>query len=441
MKPNLPFSELSDLNISKLKPWPNRARKHDRGKSEKLSKILLATGYLDPIIVDEDNIILSGHLRFDVYKSGGFTIIPGLIVTGLSRSQKQACVIGANRFPERGHWDTELLKLEFSEMIFDNEIDLDSTGFELGEIDIVLGHNETDDEEIFTDDFKGDPVSKPGDLWKLGDHSLFCGDCREEVNWVELMGGQLAQACITDPPYNLQIKKIVSTKQHDEFAMASGEMTSEEFARFLTQTSALTAKFSLPGALHFTFIDGKHIEEMLASTSKVYSERIALIVWAKTNAGMGSLYRSQHELIFINKVGNAPHINNVKLGKFGRYRTNVWTYPGANTFRRGRNQDLEDHPTVKPVEMIADAILDVTNIGDVVVDGFGGSGTLLVAAERTGRKARVMEIEPGYVDVSIRRWQAKSGKNATLASTGETYKQVSDRRTLKLLPPPMKEVL
>lgn len=244
------------------------------------------------------------------------------------------------------------------------------------------------------------------------------------------MGGDQAGLCITDPPFNVRIKGHVTSKHHDEFAMASGEMSAAEFIAFLRQSAGLAAAFSRDGALHYIAMDHRHLRELYAAVDPIYSEQLNLIVWAKTNAGMGSFYRSRHEFFALFKVGTAAHVNNVQLGRYGRNRSNVWTYAGANTFRQGRDKDLADHPTIKPVQLLADAILDASRPGDIVIDGFGGSGSIILAAERTQRRARVIELEPKYVDVAIKRWSTLTGKQARLI----------DRAAPLALPPPARRL-
>jgi hypothetical protein len=235
----------------------------------------------------------------------------------------------------------------------------------------------------------------------------------------------------TDPPYNVRVVGNVGGKGkigRREFIMASGEMTSSDFTAFLTQSLGAMAAGSEDGSIHFVCMDWRHMGEMLAAGMAVYGELKNLVVWNKSNGGMGAFYRSQHELIFVFKKGAAPHVNNFGLGETGRYRTNVWAYPGVNTFRAGRDDELASHPTPKSVAMIADAIRDVSHRGDIVLDAFGGSGTTLIAAQKTGRQAHVMELDPLYVDVICRRWGAFSKTPAVLEATCQTFDEVTTDR-------------
>lgn len=234
-----------------------------------------------------------------------------------------------------------------------------------------------------------------------------------------------------DPPYNVQISSIVGRGKikHREFASASGEMSPEEFEAFLVKTLSLTVQYSRVGSIHYICMDWRHLSEALAAGKQVYTEFKNLVVWAKTNAGQGSFYRSQHELILVFKNGEAPHQNNIELGRHGRSRSNVWTYAGVNTFRAGRLDELSIHPTVKPVGLVADAMRDCSRRGDIILDPFMGSGTTILAAERVGRRGYGLEIDPLYVDAAIRRWQDFTKRDAVLKATGQTFDEVAVGRS------------
>ena len=402
------------VRISELTPYERRARKHEAGKLKALQRSIDQLGLIDPIIIDEDQVILSGHLRMEACQRLGMAEIAAIQVFHLNDQEKRAYVIAANRFPERGGWDRACLKLEVSALIeFAPELDIASTGFEVPEIDLLLASesssSETEDEEDIPEPPRK-PMTRCGDLWALGEHRVYCGSSLEKRSWARLMGEERAELCFTDPPYNVPIKGHVTSKAHNEFDMASGEMSPEAFTAFLSAGLANAARVSSDGALHFIAMYHRHLLELYAACDPIYAEQLNLIVWNKTNAGMGSFYRSRHELIALFKVGRGAHTNNIQLGKFGRNRSNVWTYAGANTFRSGRDKDLADHPTVKPTAMVADAILDASKPKDIVIDGFAGSGATLLAAEKTGRCARVIELDPAYVDVILQRWSAMTGE-------------------------------
>jgi DNA modification methylase len=305
---------------------------------------------------------------------------------------------------------------------------LDVIGFEIPEIDIIIagadGEAAEPAETVEAPDPSRPAVTQSGDLWILGDHQIYCGDALEPVSYDTLLSGERCRMIFTDPPYNVPVNGHVRSgngSAHREFAMASGEMSDAAFRSFLSDVMARLLEQLVDGGVAMVCMDWRHIEELISTSKACGLAFINLCVWNKTNGGMGSLYRSKHELVAIFKKPGAAHINNVALGKHGRNRTNVWDYAGVNTFGAGREADLVDHPTVKPTALVADAIMDVSHRGDVVLDAFGGSGATLLAAEKTGRRARLIELDPLYVDVAIRRWQEMTGKQAIHAMTGETW--------------------
>jgi DNA modification methylase len=344
-------------------------------------------------------------------------------------------LLADNKLAEMAGWDRSALAVELSELgprLADAGLNFEMIGFQPAEIDALLGdfvdreHDPCDEPPAIADEV----VSRRSDLWKLGNHRLLCGDAREAADLEALMRRKLATMVISDPPYNRPIRSIQGrgTIQHGEFVAASGEMSAKRFTRFLRECLALAAKYSVNGSIHYIFMDWRHMREMLDAGEEVYSELKNLIVWNKTNAGQGSFYRSQHELVFVWKNGDAPHANNFELGQHGRNRSNVWTYPGVNTFRSDRLKELAVHPTVKPVAMIADAMRDCSRRGDIVLDPFVGSGTTILAAERVGRRAYALDLDPAYVDAAVRRWQAFTRRDAVLEGTGKTFDELADAR-------------
>ncbi len=312
------------------------------------------------------------------------------------------------------------------------------TGFSIPEIDSLIAAQDPEEPGDPADDRLPDetrdevPVTRTGDLWILGPHRVICANALEADTYARLLGDERAQMIFTDPPYNVPVNGHIcgsGSVQHREFAMASGEMSPEAFTQFLETAFTQLAAYSADGSIHFVCMDWRHMSEILAAGKAVYAELKNLIVWAKDNGGMGTFYRSRHELIFAFKNGTEPHINSFELGQHGRYRTNVWEYRGVNTLKPDRMAELAMHPTVKPVEMIADALKDCSKRGGVVLDPFGGSGSMLIAAAKTGRRARLAELDPVYVDRSIRRWQAWANDDAVHAETGETFDARSARRT------------
>jgi DNA modification methylase len=384
-------------------------------------------------IIDD---IVAGHGRVAAAKLLKLTAVPALRLSHLSDAEKSAYILADNRLAEKAGWDKELLAIELQGLI-ELDFDVEITGFDMPEIDLVLEDaDEAKRESSGPEDKVPDPlpsftVSALGDMWIMGSHRLFCGDARDNSAYQNLLGGDKAEFVFTDPPYNVAIDGHVCGKgaiRHRDFAMASGEMSAEAFTGFLADVFRQLIAHTTDGSIHDVCMDWRHVAEMLAAGNQVYTELKNLCVWTKTNAGMGTFYRSQHELIFIWKSGMGSHINNFELGQHGRSRTNVWTYTGVNTMRPGRLAELAMHPTVKPVALVADAIKDCSRRGGIVLDPFCGSGTILIAAERTGRKARAIEIDAAYVDVAVRRWQTFTGKSATLAGTERSFEEVAEER-------------
>jgi DNA modification methylase len=400
--------------IGDLVPDPRNARTHSKRQISQLTASIGEFGFTNPILADPDGHIIAGHGRLQAARAVGFTEVPTIILEGLSEAQKRALRIADNKIALNAGWDLEILQLELKELA-SLDFDIDLTGFSTGEIDVILTAPVDPDDDV-TPPVPAKPRTKPGDIWVLGDHRVGCGDGRDAEFLQRVIGSNSrVDAAFLDPPYNVRIGgHAVSAGSHREFAMASGEMTEREFRCFLAATLGAAARLSRDGAVHFVCMDWRHMDDVAAVGSTIYGERLNLCIWNKSNAGMGSLYRSKHELVFVYRVGTAPHLNTVELGKHGRNRTNVWDYASVNSMRGSRREDLALHPTVKPTGMVADAIQDVTRRGDLVLDLFLGSGTTLMAAERTGRRFRGLDIDPAYVDVAIERWSARTGAEPQL---------------------------
>jgi DNA modification methylase len=429
--------KIEEIDASRLREAPRNARTHSEKQIEQLTKSIRQFGFTNPVLIDDSDTIVAGHGRLAAARKLGIARVPCLRLSGLSEQDKRAYMLADNKLALNAGWDRDVLAVELKELA-ELGFDLTTAGFEIGEIEIAIGESEKADPASTSeaDDECLEPpsrsVTKRGDIWQLGRHRLLCGNARSRDEIALLMEGELAHMLFTDPPYNVPIDGHVSglgRTRHREFAEACGEMSSDEFTSFLEQTLAVAAASSRDGAIAFVCMDWRHLRELLAAGHAVFSELKNLCVWNKTNAGMGAFYRSQHELVLVWKIGTAPHVNTFGLGDKGRYRTNVWTYAGVNSFRAERMEELSIHPTVKPVAMVADAIRDVTHRNDIVLDTFGGSGTTLIAAERTGRRARLIEIDPGYCDVIVRRWERLTGKSALLASSGKTFERTAALRT------------
>jgi DNA modification methylase len=431
----IPESKIETWPVNAIKPNPRNARTHSKAQTKAIADSIRAYGFTNPLIIDEQGMILAGHGRLTAAKLLKLETVPAIKISHLSDAEKRAYVLADNALAARSGWDRDMLAAELgalSVLLPENGLSVELTGFEVPVIDSILCDveeekaNRPDDEVVAP---PSQPVSKPGDLWILGRHRLLCADARDKGNLTTLLGEEQADMVFTDPPYNVPIDGHVlghGRVSHPDFAMASGEMTDGQFIDFLKEVLTSAAGVSRDGALHYVAMDWRHISHLIEAGKSVYSEMKNLCVWSKTNAGQGSLYRSAHELIAVFKVGNAEHMNNVQLGKFGRNRSNVWTYPGISSFGTDRDEELKSHPTVKPVALVADAIKDVTKRGAVILDVFGGSGTTLIAAERTGRKARLLEIEPRYADVTIARYEKIAKQDAVLERTGETFAEAAN---------------
>tara|TARA_R110001599_G_scaffold322654_1_gene533767 strand:+ start:255 stop:1574 length:1320 start_codon:yes stop_codon:yes gene_type:complete len=399
--------------IKSLKPNPRNARTHNKSQIEQIAASIQEFGFNNPVLIDENMSILAGHGRVEAAKLLGLAEVPVVRIEHLSDAQKRAYVLADNKLAEKAGWDNHLLALELGELAqLDLGFDITLTGFEMGEIDVLIEGLATEpaEEPAPPAPSDGPSITQPGDIWQIGPHRLICGDSMDPDTYLRLLDDRKADLVFTDPPYNVPIDGHVSglgKVQHREFAMATGEMSEVEFERFLATAFGHLASASKDGAIHFVCMDWRHMRETLNAGLSEYTELKNLCVWAKTNGGMGSLYRSQHELVFVFKSGTSPHTNNVNLGRNGRNRTNVWTYAGVNGFGTDRDAELAMHPTVKPVALVSDAILDCSDRGGVVLDAFAGSGTTLLAAERTGRIGYGIELDPAYCDVILRRLVAE----------------------------------
>jgi DNA modification methylase len=423
--------------IESLRPNPTNARIHTDRQIRQIENSIRAFGLNWPILVGQNWLVIAGHGRLLACKALGLTEVPVIHLEHLTEAQRTAFALADNKLTENSCWNERLLG-EQLKVLAEAELDFDieAIGFETAELDLFIegidspGSDATDpaDEEI--ESVLSRSVSRRGDVWKLGDHRILCGDALCESDYRTLMGERKADVVFCDPPYNVRISGHAGGKgrtRHREFVMASGEMSPREFTKFLANACALLAAYSSPESLHYICMDWRHMGELLIAGRSAYTDLKNLCVWVKSNGGMGSMYRSQHELVFVFANGSS-HRNNVQLGKFGRSRTNVWNYPGVNSFARSTKEGnlLDLHPTVKPVALVADTIKDCTARGDVVLDPFLGSGTTVLAAARTGRVCYAMELDPLYVDVAIRRSQKHAGLIAINESTGQTFQKCEE---------------
>ena len=432
---------VSDIKIEyrkleALKPLARNARTHSRRQIRQIADSIDQFGFNNPVLIDGEDRIIAGHGRVEGAKLLGLAEVPTVRLDHLSEVERRAYILADNKLAENAGWDREILAIELQHLLeIETEFDLTITGFATAEIDLVIESlgAEADDraDEIPALDSNRPAVSRNGDLWLLGEHRLMCGDAREAGAFERLLGGERAQMVFIDPPYNVKIDGHVCGAgriKHREFPMAAGEMSEDEFTGFLATTFRHLAAHSIDGAIHFVCMDWRHLDEALSAGRAAYSEVKNLCVWVKDNGGMGSLYRSQHELVLVFKSGTAPHINNVELGRYGRNRTNVWQYPGMSSLGAEDRSQLALHPTLKPVALVADAIKDCSHRGGLILDCFTGGGTTVIAAEKVGRRALAMELDPHYVDVAIRRWQDWSGDAAVHTETGQPFDVIAEER-------------
>lgn len=418
--------------IAAIKPAKRLARRHGERQIEQIASSIQQFGFTNPILVDDSGTIVAGHGRHAAALLLGMEDVPVIPICDLDPAELRAYALADNRIAQNAGWDEGILRIEFEELqALDLDFDLEITGFSTTEIDqfMLVSPEEAKLETVPAIDNKQTRGVERDDVWILGSHRLLCGDSRVPESFARLMNDERARLVFSDPPFNVKINGHVGglgKTKHAEFEMASGEMSGAEFTGFLETAFRNAANFSIDGAIHYQCMDWRHVEEMMKAGRAVYSDLKNICIWSKDSAGMGSFYRSQHELVFVWKVGTAPHLNTVELGKNGRYRTNIWNYRAAS--KTGANAELAMHPTVKPVTMVMDAIKDTSKRGEIVLDPFGGSGSTLVAAEKTKRRARLIEYEPGYCEVTIRRWQALTRSAAILEATGEKFTDVLARR-------------
>jgi DNA modification methylase len=429
MPPSTNALEITYQPWSKLQPNSQNARTHSKRQIKLIAESIRCFGFTNPILIEKNSKIVAGHGRVQAAKLLGLTEVPTIRLENLTPDQVRAYVLADNRLAEKAGWDEAILAIEFQHlMTVDLGFEVTITGFEVPEIDLLLAQASAkpDPADLPDPNQRSSPVTRLGDLWILGKHRILCGNSLEECSYTKLMREVKADAIFVDPPYNVAIDGHASGNgsiHHREFEMAVGEMTEQQFFDFLRSSFELLARNSKPGSVHFACMDWRHAGEILAAGKSVYDVLLNLCVWAKDKGGLGSLYRSQHELIFVFRNGKAQHRNNVQLGRFGRNRTNVWQYPGVNTLSRQGEEGnlLALHPTVKPVSLIADALLDCTAPGELVLDSFLGSGSTLVAAERIGRTCYGIELDPLYVDTAVGRWQRYTGGNAVHAESGRLF--------------------
>ena len=425
----LPNLQLVRVAIADLKSASRRIHKRDEAQIARIGESLGAFGAARPILITTGYEIIDGHAAVEAAVQNGLTQLPAVIVPHLSDAEVKAFRIAVNRIPERAEWDLEELRVELQELVLEGQ-PIEGLGFDEPQLEIILDGDEGDAPEAadLEADTAGAAITRLLDLWLAPPHRILCADATRAQSYAALMRGIAVRLVLTDVPYNVRIAHNVSSRKRREFVQASGELKRFEFEAFNFDWMRAAIAYLVDGGLMASFIDWRSLDILLEMARELEVELFNLIVWAKTNAGMGAMWRSQHELLPVWKKGDADHVNNVELGRHGRSRSNVWTYPGASSLGSDSRKGLKLHPTVKPVAMLQDMLLDVTRRGDSVLDPFLGSGSTLIAAERSGRVVYGMDLDPAYVDVAVRRWQAETGREAILESTGETFAQVAARR-------------
>jgi DNA modification methylase len=421
-------------SLTDLTPYIRNARTHSRHQIRQIAESIRVFSFTNPVLVDSNNRIIAGHGRVEAAKLLGMSEVPTIRLESLSAEQIQAYIIADNKLAENAGWDKSILAIELQHLLTLDcaDFDVTITGFEVPEIDLILQEATQEDPDDFIEPVDaGTAVTKLGDLWLLGKHKILCSNALEEASFSVLMGSHKAHMAFVDPPYNIVIDGNVSGKgvvKHEDFKMASGEMDEAQFTKFLTDSLGLLARYTVSGSVHFVCMDWRHQRELLAAGGQSYDTLLNLCVWVKNNGGQGSFYRSRHELVFVFRNGKFRSRNNIQLGKYGRYRTNVWEYPAVRSLSQQQSDEgnlLALHPTVKPVALVADAILDCSAPGNLVLDLFLGSGSTLMAAQRTGRICYGIEIDPLYVDTAIKRWQRDTGSHAIHAESGKRFEEVA----------------
>jgi DNA modification methylase len=434
----LPPLELVHIAPKDLRTLARKLRKIDPAHVREVASSVSSLRFCDPVLIGKNNLVLDGEIRLEAAKLLGLSTVPCVRVDHLTEGEQRTLRLAINRLGEKGQWNLDELKIEFEELIL-ADAPIESSGFSVDEIDhIRLDEGPGAKEAGPLEPQPGSiSVTGLGDVFRLGDHRIICGDATDSTVMARLMDGDApARLILTDEPYNVPVAGHVTGGVHREFAMASGEMSNDQFLAFNTSWMNSALPHLCDGGVFGTFIDWRGHPIVCAAAAQLRLTPLNLVVWAKTNAGIGSLYRSQHELLPLFKKGEAPHINNVELGRKGRWRSNVWTYPGASSLGSDARRGLVEHPTVKPTAMLEDALLDLTNRGDIVLDPFLGSGSTLIAADKARRICRGVELDPLYIDVIIRRFEAATGKVATHDASGESFAALAERRCRETKPRP-----
>jgi len=426
-----------------------RLRRRNAKAFQKLVRSIKHFGIVRPVLIDEHNNVIDGHGVIEAAVELSIDEVPAIVVDHLSKQDLKALSIALNKIQEIGHWNEDVLAQELQLIIeMDTEYDLEVTGLDLGEIEFHLSNdgpgfseNEPDpSDEVPTEMLDPDyqPIAKLADLFLIKgkdfEHRVFCGDAQSKAALATALADWTVDMVLADPPFDVPIQGHVGglgETKHREFVMGSGELGPDRFYQLLFKAIKRMKKSLKDGSLAYLFMDKNGLELLLKAGRKAGLKLHSLNIWKKSNAGMGSLYRSQHEFVVIFKKGKAPHINNVELGKHGRYRTTVQEYPGFNSFSKERRELFHLHPTLKPTQMLGDYMRDVTKRGGVVLDSFAGAGSTLIAAEKTSRRSVSIELDPIYIDTILRRFEKEFGVEAVHAETGLPFSELTTKRTIE----------
>lgn len=422
--------QIEYLPPASLSALGRKSRTHSKDQVQRIAQSIRTFGFTVPILVDEARKVIAGNARLDAAIQLGLPQVPVVTLSHLTREQKRAFVIAENQLATLSGWDQDVLRIEFEELsALDLDFSLEVTGFAEPQIDAIMFGGGGESIADKHPPLPAEPTSRLGDLWLLGDHKLLCGDSTAPESLATLLGGESVRAVFTDAPYNCKVQgHVTGNSSHGEFIMASGEMTEEAFTEFLAKSLQRIEECLMPGGVAYFCMDWRNAGNVLDAVKPTGMEFLNLVVWDKQSGGMGSWYRSRHELIFVFRKSGAGHLNRVELGKHGRDRHNLWSYHGVNGFGSAKAKAREMHPTVKPLAMVRDALLDCSARGDLVLDLFSGSGTTIVAAHQSGRRGAAIELDPRYVDTGVIRWQDFSGLEAVLAATGQTFREVRAER-------------
>jgi DNA modification methylase len=436
------YEQISGVVIERVatesvKSNPRNAKEHPELQIALIAENMRKFGVNHPILIDENDTIIGGHGRIAAARLLKLREIPAIRLANLSPQEKRAVALADNKLAELGRWNTEMLRLELNELTIDAgdlTFDYAITGFDTVEIDqIVCGEpssgNRDSADEVPLPAAVDAVMTEAGDLWVCGDHRLYCGSELEGSSYRELLAGTSADVVFADPLYNMPMAGGVSKRnQVRDSAPSAGHPTSEEFIEFLQATAEHIASNVVAGAVIYVCMDWRRLDEMSVAIRWYFGNPKDMVVWVTANAGRGSFYRSQHQHIAVYVAGSRSPPTDFRLGERGRYRSNVWNYPGYKTSARDRDTGLRGGPTVKPVALLVDALRDCSKRGQIVLDPFAGVGTTMIAAERTGRRACLIEIDPAYCDLIVRRWQTITGKSAQLAQSSQTFAEVEARR-------------